>query len=150
MNTRTFTTSLAIVLGLALAACGGSKSDNASGGGAASGTAAPAPTTPTPTAPAGGGDPTAKAKEIFSQRCVPCHGAEGKGDGVASKGLTPPPRNFSDPAWQTSVTDEHIEKIIHYGGAAVGKAPTMPANPDLNDAAVLAALRAHVRSLGGK
>ncbi|MBK7073200.1 MAG: c-type cytochrome [Myxococcales bacterium] len=145
MTSRTFSTALAVALGLTLAACGGSKSDNA-GAGTASGTAAPAPTpTPAPT-----GDPTAKAKEIFSQRCVPCHGAEGKGDGVASKGLTPPPRNFGDPAWQASVTDEHIEKIIHYGGAAVGKAPTMPANPDLSDPAVLAALRAHVRSLGGK
>lgn len=145
MTSRKFSTVLALAAGLALAACGGSKSDNASAGSAA-GTAAPAPA-PTP-APAG--DPAAKAKEIFSQRCVPCHGAEGKGDGVASKGLTPPPRNFSDPAWQSSVTDEHIEKIIHYGGAAVGKSPAMPANPDLNDPAVLAALRAHVRSLGGK
>ncbi len=143
MTSRTFSTALAVALGLALAACGGSKSDNA-GAGTASGTAAPAPT-PAPT-----GDPAAKAKELFSQRCVPCHGAEGKGDGVASKGLTPPPRNFGDPAWQASVTDEHIEKIIHYGGAAVGKAPAMPANPDLSDPAVLAALRAHVRSLGGK
>lgn len=142
MNRRSLT--LAIVL--TAAACGGSKSDN-TGGGTASGTAAP---TPAPTPPAGGGDPVAKAKEIFSTRCVPCHGAEGKGDGVASKGLTPPPRNFSDPAWQASVTDEHIEKIIHFGGAAVGKAPAMPANPDLADPAVLAALRAHVRSLGGK
>lgn len=145
MTSRTFSTALALAAGLALAACGGSKSDS-SGAGTAAGTAAPAPAPP----PAPAGDPAAKAKEIFSQRCVPCHGAEGKGDGVASKGLTPPPRNFSDPAWQGSVTDEHIEKIIHYGGAAVGKSPAMPANPDLSDPAVLAALRAHVRSLGGK
>lgn len=143
MTSRTFSTALALAAGLALAACGGSKSDSS---GTAAGTAAPAPA---PAAPAAG-DPAAKAKEIFSQRCVPCHGAEGKGDGVASKGLTPPPRNFSDPAWQASVTDEHIEKIVHYGGAAVGKSPAMPANPDLSDPAVLAALRAHVRSLGGK
>ena len=79
----------------------------------------------------GGGDPKAQAQEIFANRCTPCHGPSGKGDGPASKGLTPPPRNFGDPAWQASVTDDHIEKIIKFGGAAVGKSPAMPANPDL-------------------
>lgn len=78
------------------------------------------------------GDAEAQAKEIYAGRCTPCHGAKGAGDGAASKGLTPPPRNFGDPAWQQSVTDEHIEKIIKYGGVAVGKSPAMPANPDLN------------------
>ncbi len=148
MSNRTLLSAFAVLLGLALGACGGSKSDSG-GGSAAPGSATPGTAAPTPP-PAGGGDPTAKAKELFAQRCVPCHGAEGKGDGVASKGLTPPPRNFGDPAWQASVTDEHIEKIIKFGGAAVGKAPAMPPNPDLNDAAVLTALRVYVRSLGGK
>ena len=103
-----------------------------------------------PTAPAAAVDPTAKAAEIFAQRCTPCHGAEGRGDGVASKGLTPPPRNFTDVEWQKSVTDEHVEQIIHLGGAAVGKSPSIPGNPDLGDPAVLAALRAKIRSFGGK
>lgn len=142
MPSRQLTTALAVVLALAPAACSKSSSDPS---GEAAGTAA----APPPTAPAVA-DPAAKAKELFAQRCVPCHGAEGKGDGVASKGLTPPPRNFSDPSWQASVTDEHIQTIIHFGGAAVGKSPAMPANPDLADPAVLAALRAHVRSLGGR
>jgi mono/diheme cytochrome c family protein len=89
-----------------------------------------------------------QAREIFAGRCTPCHGPTGAGDGAASAGLTPKPRNFQDAAWQKSVTDEHIEKIVAYGGAAVGKAPMMPANPDLADnAAVLAALREHVRGL---
>ena len=101
-------------------------------------------------APAPAADAAKEAQEIYAGRCTPCHGAKGAGDGAASAGLTPKPRNFGDPAWQASVTDEHIEKIIHYGGAAVGKSPAMPANPDLSDPAVLAALRAHVRSLGGK
>ncbi|MCB9476716.1 MAG: c-type cytochrome [Deltaproteobacteria bacterium] len=64
-----------------------------------------------------------EAANIFDTRCMPCHGAKGAGDGPASKGLTPPPRNFQDSEWQKSVTDEHIEKIIKYGGAAVGKSP---------------------------
>ena len=93
----------------------------------------------------------AEAKEIFGSRCNVCHGATGGGDGPASAGLTPHPRNFHDAVWQKSVPDEHIEKIIVYGGAAVGKAPMMPANPDLSEKpATVAALREYVRSLSGK
>jgi mono/diheme cytochrome c family protein len=116
---------------------------------AASDQAEPQPT-PTATATAGGaaagGDSAAKAKEIFANRCTPCHGPEGRGDGVASQSLDPKPRNFHDPEWHTSIDDAYIEKIIKYGGAAVGKSPAMPGNPDLNDQAVVAQLRTLVRS----
>ncbi len=89
-----------------------------------------------------------EAAEIFASRCTACHGPNGAGDGPASAGLTPPPRNLQDKAWQSSVTDEHIEKIVSYGGAAVGKSPAMPPNPDLaSKPATIAALRAHVRNL---
>jgi len=85
---------------------------------------------------------------VFSTRCFTCHGSEGAGDGPGSAGLTPRPRDFRDPAWQDSVTDDHIVKIISYGGAAVGKSLTMPGNPDLvAQRDVLAALAAHIRSL---
>ncbi len=75
----------------------------------------------------------AKAKELFKSRCASCHGEDGKGDGTAAKGMNPKPRNFHDPKWQKSVTDEHIEKVIVYGGAAVGKSPAMIPNPDLGN-----------------
>lgn len=94
----------------------------------------------------GGGDAAAKAKEIFSNRCTPCHGPEGRGDGPASASLQPRPRDFHDKSWHASIDDAYIEKIIKYGGAAVGKSPTMPGNPDLNDAVVVAELRTLVRS----
>jgi mono/diheme cytochrome c family protein len=87
----------------------------------------------------------AKGKEIFAQRCVPCHGATGHGDGPASASLNPKPRVFADPTWQSQVTDEYIEKIVKLGGAAVGKSPAMPSNPDLNDPNVVAGLRTVVR-----
>jgi mono/diheme cytochrome c family protein len=110
--------------------------------------APPAPTAPSP-APAGANAAAeAEAKQIFETRCTTCHGPLGAGDGPASAGLTPPPRNFQEATWQTSVTDAHIEQIIQYGGAAVGKSPAMPANPDLMaKPEVVAALRAHVRGL---
>ena len=102
----------------------------------------------------GGDDPIPpeaqkEAEELFATRCMTCHGAQGHGDGPASAGLTPKPRNFSDKSWQAGVTDAHLENIIQYGGGAVGKSPTMPPNPDLvAKPAVIKALRAHIRTLG--
>lgn len=36
-----------------------------------------------------------EAKKLFTNMCLICHGAKGKGDGVASVGLNPKPSNFS-------------------------------------------------------
>ncbi len=89
------------------------------------------------------------AEEIFAQRCVTCHGADGKGDGPGAKALAVKPRNYTDAKWQTSVTDEHIREIIVKGGAAVGKDPGMPPNPDLADEPeVVEGLVKKVRSFG--
>jgi caa(3)-type oxidase subunit IV len=37
----------------------------------------------------------ARGKELFASNCVTCHGAAGHGDGPASAGLNPKPRNFT-------------------------------------------------------
>lgn len=105
--------------------------------------------TPAPTAAANSPADDAKAAaEIFATRCTPCHGPQGGGDGPASAGLTPKPANFSNAEWQAKVTDDHIEKIIQYGGSAVGKSAAMPPNPDLTEKqGVVKALRAYVRGL---
>jgi mono/diheme cytochrome c family protein len=90
----------------------------------------------------------AEATQVFSTRCTPCHGERGAGDGPASSGLTPRPRDFRDSAWQASVDDQHIQQIIQYGGAAVGRSPAMPPNPDLQaKPEVVTALCDHIRSL---
>lgn len=78
-------------------------------------------------------DPAAEAKQTFAQRCVVCHGSTGAGDGPGAAALEPKPRAFSDPAWQESVTDEHLKTVIVSGGAAAGKSPLMPGNPDLKE-----------------
>lgn len=39
---------------------------------------------------------SAKAKKLYDATCVACHGANGKGDGVAGAALNPKPRNFSE------------------------------------------------------
>jgi mono/diheme cytochrome c family protein len=92
---------------------------------------------------------TKEAEDIYKNRCTMCHGPSGKGDGPVGAALNPKPRDLGDPAWQKSVTDEHIEKIIQGGGSAVGKSPLMPANPDLaSKPDVIKALRAMVRKFG--
>jgi cytochrome c553 len=75
----------------------------------------------------GGGDADQLAADIFANTCAMCHGPNGKGDGQMAQNLTPKPRDYTDPAWQASVTDEQIKTIIMEGGQAVGKSPSMPA-----------------------
>lgn len=92
-----------------------------------------------------------EANQIFATRCTPCHGPTGEGNGPASASLSPKPRNFTDPTWQAKVDDDHIEKIIQYGGASVNLSPAMPANPDLTAKPdVVSALREHIRGLKKK
>jgi high-affinity iron transporter len=38
----------------------------------------------------------AAARTLYSARCAACHGADGRGDGPAAKGLDPAPTNFHD------------------------------------------------------
>lgn len=75
----------------------------------------------------------AAAKQLFSTYCSTCHGTEGKGDGPAAVALEPKPASFGDLAWQDSVTDEHLLKVLREGGAAAGKSPLMVAAPGAKD-----------------
>jgi cytochrome c553 len=70
---------------------------------------------------------------VFSTRCATCHGTSGHGNGPGAQVLKPRPRDYSDPAWQKSVTDAQIKKTIIEGGAAVGKSSLMAPNADLAD-----------------
>ena len=91
----------------------------------------------------------AEADQVWTTRCVTCHGDHGAGDGPASVALNPKPRAFADQAWQKSVTDEQLQKVIVGGGPAIGKSPLMAANPDLESKPdVVKALIAKVRAFG--
>jgi mono/diheme cytochrome c family protein len=74
-----------------------------------------------------------QAQAMFNTVCVMCHGADGTGNGPAAASLNPKPRNYTDPAWQASITDDQIKDIILKGGAGVGKSPAMPGQPQLQD-----------------
>jgi mono/diheme cytochrome c family protein len=89
----------------------------------------------------------AEAGQLYKQRCSPCHGLSGAGDGPLANNLEPRPRTFADAKWQATTSDQVIEKIIREGGPSVGKSPIMPASPDLVERPeVIRALRMMVRA----
>lgn len=136
---------IGLLLGLGIAVAGCTSQDTAPADKAAE---PPEPAAMPEPAAEPASDPVAEASEIFTNRCTVCHGEGGKGDGPGSAALEPKPRDFTSSQWQGEVTDEHLSKIIVYGGAAVGKSPTMPANPDLDaKPEVVAELVKHIRSL---
>jgi mono/diheme cytochrome c family protein len=95
-------------------------------------------------------DGSEQARQMFATVCMTCHGAEGHGDGPAAASLgSAKPRDYTDAAWQASVTDDEIRKAILLGGAAIGKSPMMPGNPQLKDKPeVVEALVQIVRGFG--
>jgi len=101
----------------------------------------------TPAAPAA--TSVAEAQTTFKTLCATCHGESGLGNGPGATALNPKPRNYTDKAWQASVTDEQIKQTILMGGAAVGKSPMMPAQPQLKEKPeVVSALVQIIRTFG--
>jgi mono/diheme cytochrome c family protein len=96
-------------------------------------------------------NPDEQARAMFDTICATCHGADGTGNGPAAANLNPKPRNYTDPAWQASVTDEDIKKTILLGGQGVGKSPMMPGQPQLRETPeVLDGLVKIIRGFGKK
>ena len=88
---------------------------------------------------------TAAGKAKYDSLWVSCHGAMGKGDGVAAVALNPKPRNLT----VTAKTDAELAKTIKEGGASVGLSPSMPAWGGVLNDADIANVIAHIRSLKG-
>jgi len=83
---------------------------------------------------------------LYHERCSLCHGADGTATTPMAQTLTPKPRNHTDGAYMNHLSDAHIATVIKNGGAAVGKSPLMPPQPDLSPQQ-LADLVAFVRTL---
>jgi high-affinity iron transporter len=87
----------------------------------------------------------ARGREIYQANCVACHGETGKGDGPGAGVLKPPPRDHTDRAYMSTLSDRAIADVIKMGGAMKGK-PLMPSHPQFG-AEDLNAVVAYVRSL---
>lgn len=58
----------------------------------------------------------AKGKTIFNTLCASCHGEDGTGNGVASAGLNPSPRNFTSmDGWKNGSDLDKIFETINLG-----------------------------------
>jgi mono/diheme cytochrome c family protein len=86
-----------------------------------------------------------KGRALYKANCAPCHGEGGRGDGPGAGVMKPPPRDHTDRAYMSTLTDEELAKVIQMGGGIKGK-PLMPGNPQIRGDA-LAALVAYTRSL---
>jgi mono/diheme cytochrome c family protein len=60
-------------------------------------------------------DLVAYGQQIFKTNCVMCHGAEGKGDGVAGASLNPKPRNFVEGKWKLGGTRLGLFQVLQEG-----------------------------------
>ena len=89
--------------------------------------------------------PPERGREIYKANCVACHGESGKGDGPGAGVLKPPPRDHTDRAYMSTLSDKEIGDIIRMGGAIKGK-PLMPSHPQISGGD-LNALVGYVRSL---
>ena len=151
-TTRLALASLIAVLAIA-AGCGCAKTGGSSENSSASST--PGEPTPAPSPPAAAettaspatSTPPAAADlgaRVFATRCALCHGRDGHGDGVGSKGLKPQPRNFHDQAYMSSKSDAELLATIHSG-----KGPMPRWQGVLSEAEMAAALK-YIRELGKK
>jgi len=121
-----------------VAGCGGNSQQQSGQSATPSATQTPPENATPSTGAAPAGDLGAK---VYTERCVLCHGPNGKGDGPAAAGLNPKPRNHTDGSYMNSRTDDQLLEVIRNGKGA------MPAwGKVLSDDEIHAVLK-HVRSL---
>ncbi|MCP4326946.1 MAG: cytochrome c [Alphaproteobacteria bacterium] len=80
---------------------------------------------PDPTSAAAWSAGNASGAGNFMSYCMPCHGAEGKGDGMLVESLDVRPRDLSELKFMSSKPDKHLFKVIKEGGGAVGLTENM-------------------------
>ena len=64
--------------------------------------------------PAGAAGDATKGRAVYEQRCLACHGSQGKGDGPTGKVLVPPAADFTSAASKKK-SDAELLKIIENG-----------------------------------
>ncbi len=62
----------------------------------------------------------AAAKQNYDDACVKCHGATGNGNGPGAASLHKRPRDFTDCAVMSKLSDDTLFNVIKNGGAPAG------------------------------
>jgi len=65
----------------------------------------------------------ARGRALYAENCAACHGAQGKGDGPAAKGLDPAPSNFHDAARMSERSLYGLYNVITLGVSGTAMAP---------------------------
>ncbi len=109
------------------------------------------------TLPAAGGQPEEAAsrnswergKMFYTERCVLCHGQDGRGWDLTSRIARPPVPvpDLTDPSFMRGVTDRELLKIIKEGGTRLGKSRFMPPTGQWLSDDEIRDIIAYVRSL---
>jgi mono/diheme cytochrome c family protein len=84
---------------------------------------------------------------LYRMLCTQCHGLEGNGKGINAQYLSVEPRNHRDYETMRKLSDEHLFRVIRYGGTAVGKSALMPAWGGVLQEDEITALVAYLREL---
>jgi mono/diheme cytochrome c family protein len=85
-----------------------------------------------------------QGKALYKEKCMICHGVNGKGNGPAADALSKPPRNFNDPEfWKKKDVDQFIRTQVKKGSAE------MPAF-SLNDGEITAIIDYMSQAFGKK
>jgi len=104
-------------------------------------------TTETTPAPTAGTDSTAATaagevsmavgEQVVKERCVLCHGENGKGDGPGGAALNPKPRNWTDDDYMSTRTDDQLYEVIFNGK---GSMPAWGKTGILNESQIRSAI----------
>lgn len=90
----------------------------------------------------------APAKDTYRFYCAACHGLEGKGDGPNNTKTQPvKPRNHTNAAKMSQLTDDELLDVIKNGGAATNRSRMMPPFGDTLSRKEISELKDYLREL---
>lgn len=91
-------------------------------------------------------DSISAGEELFMANCSSCHGQNGQGDGIAARGMEPPPSNLA--VSQSSLSDAYLYWRISEGGLMEPFNSLMPAWRGLLDEEKIWQVTSFIRTLG--
>ena len=85
-------------------------------------------------------DDNAVGKKVYAERCSPCHGDSGDGNGPAAAAIKPPPRNFRDADFWHTHTAVQLKATVRDGRPGTMMSPFAGTLSDAEIDAVVAYL----------